>query len=113
MIAAAVVCVMAVIGIAAYYFSGSSGKRQLAETAQAAMPAAVAPAAADRTAQVSVQPAAQDQQLHGSFLPLPDKKSAAATPKRRLRLLRRKSRRFPRQWHRRLRRCRYGQSDSG
>ena len=49
MIAAAVVCMLAVIGIAAYYFSGSSGKD--AETSQAAVPAATAPVRADGTAQ--------------------------------------------------------------
>lgn len=78
MIAAAVVCMLVVIGIAAYYFSGSSGKD--AETSQAAVPAATAPVRADRTAQPSVRPAAK---LQASRIvpPVADKKSAAANSK--------------------------------
>ena len=75
MIAAAVVCMLIVIGIAAYYFSGSSGKN--AETAQAALSVATVPVRVDGTAQTSVRPAAK---LHDSrtVSPVADKKSEVA-----------------------------------
>jgi len=77
-IAAAVVCMLVVIGIAAYYFSGSSGKD--GETSLAAVPAATASVGADRPAQTSVQPAAK---LKASRIvpPVADKKSAAVNSK--------------------------------
>jgi TonB family protein len=78
MIAAAVVCMLAVIGIASYYFSASSGKD--AETSLAAVPTATAPVRVDGTAKASVQPAAK---IKASRIvpPVPDKKSAAANSK--------------------------------
>ena len=57
MIAAAVVCMLVVIGIAAYYFSGSSGKD--AETAPTTVSVATAPLRAEGTAQTSARPAAK------------------------------------------------------
>ena len=79
LIAAAVVCMLVVIGIAAYYFSGSSGKKPNSES-PAAVSAATAPVMADRTAQASARPAAKLQNSrivsHAA-----DKKSAAANSK--------------------------------
>jgi TonB family protein len=75
MIAAAVVCMLVVIGIAAYYFSRSSGKD--AEKAQAAVSVATAPVRADGTAQTSVRPAAK-LKASRTVSPVADKKSEAA-----------------------------------
>ena len=75
MIAAAVVCILVVIGIAAYYFSGSSGKD--AETAQTAVSVATVPVKADGTAQTSVRPAAK-LKTSRTVSPVADKKSEAA-----------------------------------
>ena len=79
LIAAAVVCMLVVIGIAAYYFSGSSGKKPNSES-PAAVSAATAPVMADRTAQASARPAAKLQNSR-IVSPAADKKSAAANSK--------------------------------
>ena len=75
MIAAAVVCLLVVIGIAAYYFSGSSGKD--AETAPAAASVATVPVRSNGTAQTSVRPAAK-LKASRTVSPVADKKSETA-----------------------------------
>jgi TonB family protein len=75
MIAAAVVCVLAVIGIAAYYFSGSSGKD--AEIIPTAVSVATAPLRADGTKQAAVRPAAK-LKASRTVSPVADKKSEAS-----------------------------------
>ena len=79
MIAAAALCLLVVIGIAAYRFRGSSGKEPNFES-QAAVPAATAPVSANPTAHNSARPAAK---LKASRIvsPVADKKSAAANSK--------------------------------
>lgn len=76
MIAAAIVCALAVIGIATYYFSGSSGKTPAPDTAQVVMPAAVEPEAAGQTANASAQPAAKSKAPR-VVPPVAEKKSAS------------------------------------
>jgi TonB family protein len=80
MIAAVVVCVLVVAGIAVYYFSNSSGKAISHERPQASGPAAVAPAAADPTVQASVQPKAKAKAPR-MVPPVAEKKSAADNSK--------------------------------
>lgn len=76
LIAATVVCMLVVIGIAAYHFSGSSGKEPNTES-QAAVPAATPLAKADGIAQTSVRPAAKIKASR-TVSPVADKKSEAA-----------------------------------
>jgi TonB family protein len=75
MIAAAVLCMLAVIGTAAYYFSGSSGKD--AETTPTPVSGTTAPLKADEAAQTSVRPAAKVKTLR-TVSTVADKKSEAA-----------------------------------
>ena len=75
MIAGAAVSMLVVIGIAAYFFWGSSGKD--AETARPAVSAATAPVKADGTAQTSARPAAKPKTIR-TVSPVADKKSEAA-----------------------------------
>jgi TonB family protein len=79
MIVAAVACMLVAIGIAAYYFSGSSGKEPNSGF-QATVPAAAAPVRTDQTAQTSVQPA-EKVQTSQIVAPVADKKSPAASSK--------------------------------
>jgi TonB family protein len=78
MIAAAIVCALAVIGIAIYYFSGPSGRMPTSEIAQAGMPAE--PVMASQTAQASANPAAKSKDSR-AVPPFTDKNSAPAGPK--------------------------------
>jgi TonB family protein len=79
MIAAATVCMLVVIGIAAYHFSGSSGKVPNFDS-QSAVPVATVPVITNQTTQPSVRPAVKS---HASRIvsPVADKKPAAANPK--------------------------------